>query len=222
MPADLHALALPGDRVLTESLPRLADHALPPAAPLDEPDPVADLSPRRRVEAKAAVEGRGSRACATPSKAALGDSLRDDDGIPRRSLRRRRPGLQDLGRPMEGAFEGVDEPARVGAHQRRLTRRRLPLARPHEGSAVFAGSAAHCRAIATSSWNAPCHEEVRLRLDRLPHDRTRVAERRLELHDPDLGEAGGPAPSAPPAPGRRRCRTRRGGCRPGSPAEPGA
>jgi hypothetical protein len=36
----------------------LADHALPSAAPLDKPDPVADLPPRRRVEAEAAVEGR--------------------------------------------------------------------------------------------------------------------------------------------------------------------
>ena len=82
MPADLHALAWPGDPVLTESWPRLADHVLPPAAPLDEPDPVTDLSARRRVEAEAAVEGRGLEGVRGVEQGGAHETARRDDGIP--------------------------------------------------------------------------------------------------------------------------------------------
>jgi hypothetical protein len=175
MPADLHAQALPGDRVLTESLPRLADHALPPAAPLDEPDPVADLSPRRQVEAEAAVEGRGL------------EGVRDaEQGGARETpcaTATAFPKITPTAKAWAAGYSGVRWKARSKAstnqHESGPTRGAsravgshwlgpmMPLARPPtsspnaaspaptRASAVFAGSAAHCRAIATSSWNAP-------------------------------------------------------------------
>ena len=111
-----------------------------------------------------------------------------------------------------GAFERAGKPGRVGARQGRLAGGWLPLARPHDALCEIAHLAAELgEAGADESQHGrsrkgrplPCdgqvvcesahaQEEVRLPRGRLEQECARIANRRLEGREPDLGEASGP------------------------------